>query len=256
MTIIIHSYKGGTGKTTFSIHLATVLSSQFEEIYLLETDFEMPSFHSLFPNTFKKVDKFSNDLYSKQSIMEELFYKSEDHKADNIYIGFSNPDFNPSDPLFGNNEQWFTKSLKFIIDQLTEFKVEHPNALLIIDTPPGYHFVVINNLLIADIAIIVIRPNKYAIDGTKRILKDIYERTRLSKDMKTYILFNQVPNINNFKELENWKNEISEMGYKILPDINYDDNTAYYSAKGLVVYPKDGNFYKKVSSICKRLYEE
>lgn len=250
LTIVVHSYKGGTGKTTLSIHLAAVLSKRYDEVYLLETDFTMPSFHSIFPKTFRNVEIFSNDVYNNLDVnFEDIFFPNKDTSSKNIHIAFSNPFFNPKDPLLGNDEIWFTKILQKIVLQLNDFKKEHKNAILIIDTPPGYHFVVINNILIAKIALIVVRPNVYAIEGTKRILMDIYDKTRLSKDLQTYILFNQVPDVPEFPELELWKQEFKEKGYEILPDILLDHQTSYYSSKDYSIYPENSFFYQKVKKL-------
>ena len=53
--ILTHSYKGGSGKTLFSINVANVLASHFEKrVLLIEADFSMAAFQSIF-NEFPRI---------------------------------------------------------------------------------------------------------------------------------------------------------------------------------------------------------
>lgn len=251
-TLCVHSYKGGTGKTTVAIQLADVLLQKFSEVYLLETDFFMPSFYSLFPEIYKHIQYFSNDLYSDTNLsFEDVFYPHPSKK--NLFISFANPFFNSDDPLFTNNQTWFTHIVRQLVHKIMVFKKYHPNALLIIDNPPGYHFVVINNLLLTNIALVLIRPSVYAVDGTKRLIQDIYNRTRSTKNLDTYLLFNQLPKVDDFPELNKWKNDLGSLGYKFLTDIPYSHKTAYYAAKGIAFYPSDSDFFKSINQLSSEL---
>jgi MinD-like ATPase involved in chromosome partitioning or flagellar assembly len=51
-SILVHSYKGGAGKTIVSVNLANQLKEVYnKKILLIEIDFKMPSF---FRNPFSK----------------------------------------------------------------------------------------------------------------------------------------------------------------------------------------------------------
>ena len=45
--ILVHSFKGGTGKTTVAVNLASILSHN-HKVLLIENDFRMLSFFNIF----------------------------------------------------------------------------------------------------------------------------------------------------------------------------------------------------------------
>jgi MinD-like ATPase involved in chromosome partitioning or flagellar assembly len=48
MIITVHSYKGGTGKTLFSVNLAISLAKRGRKVCLLDLDFRAPSLNAIF----------------------------------------------------------------------------------------------------------------------------------------------------------------------------------------------------------------
>src|SRR5665648_162766 len=62
-TISIHSYKGGTGKTTISANLAYAFAKKGINVCIIDLDFKAPSLHTIFniPAHHKHVE-FVNDV--------------------------------------------------------------------------------------------------------------------------------------------------------------------------------------------------
>ena len=46
--IAVHSYKGGTGKTSLSVNLAATYARRGKKVCLMDLDFRAPSLHALF----------------------------------------------------------------------------------------------------------------------------------------------------------------------------------------------------------------
>ena len=67
--VAFHSYKGGTGKTLFSINLATTYANRGKKICLFDLDFRAPSLHAAFKtdgseywlNPFRLLIQFFSD---------------------------------------------------------------------------------------------------------------------------------------------------------------------------------------------------
>ncbi len=57
--IAVHSYKGGTGKTSLSVNLAATYARNGKKVCLMDLDFRAPSLHALFKDY--KTDYWLND---------------------------------------------------------------------------------------------------------------------------------------------------------------------------------------------------
>jgi MinD-like ATPase involved in chromosome partitioning or flagellar assembly len=101
--ILIHSFKGGTGKTLTSINLANLLSNQGKRVLLIESDFTMPAFHGIFSDF--KPDMFFNDfLAGSETIIDPYVYP--DSEAE-LGIIFCDDEFRADDKIRLNDQNWF-----------------------------------------------------------------------------------------------------------------------------------------------------
>ncbi|MHA2502505.1 MAG: ParA family protein, partial [Candidatus Kariarchaeaceae archaeon] len=60
--LMTHSFKGGSGKTIFSANIAKILARKGHKVLLIETDFDMPAFYSIFQDL--NPDVYLNDFLS------------------------------------------------------------------------------------------------------------------------------------------------------------------------------------------------
>ena len=60
--IAVHSFKGGTGKTSISVNLAALLASSGKAACCLDWDFSGPSFHDIFEIPSIDIPYYLNDF--------------------------------------------------------------------------------------------------------------------------------------------------------------------------------------------------
>lgn len=213
--IAFHSYKGGTGKTTLACNSAAALAKKGFNVCLLDLDLYAPSFQIYFQkepskgindfldtnarvedvmvdvtniiNDVKIVDtRNSNDTASTSSAQDE-----EQTKAGKLWIGFSHPKKKDVFKL----EMAETDTKKEIIRRFIKLRErlmsEYDADYIILDTSPGMRFWSINTLAIADILLLTLKSGDLDIEGTKRVVDEIY-RTFTKFGSKAFLLCNRV----------------------------------------------------------------
>ena len=152
--ILIHSYKGGTGKTTVALNTASLLSENYR-ILLVESDFIMPSFYFIFKN---EPSQYFNDYFHGKSSFSDIIIGDV---RKNIDVIFTNKEYDPSEKIFGADQNWFLAKLQILMNYLDKLKTKYD--FVIFDTPPGWHLIVVNLIMLANKAILILRPNSYAV---------------------------------------------------------------------------------------------
>jgi MinD-like ATPase involved in chromosome partitioning or flagellar assembly len=243
--ILVHSYKGGTGKTTVSINVAALLATN-NKVLLVENDFMMPSFFTIFNYTpkFYFNDYFNEKVNFNDVIVPEL--------KPNMDVIFTNPDFNPNEKVMSSDQTWFFSMLKRMIKDIEA--LEERYNYIIFDTPPGWHMVVINLIMLSSKAILIIRPNNYAVNGTKKMVDILYKRAKPLKTWEVFLLFNQIPEHADFsKDIEKWSQELNEAGLKYAGEIPCSCETSYQLAHEINIFPEGHDFTKALKNSLKNI---
>ena len=89
-TICVHSYKGGTGKTTFLLNIAGSLSKNKKRTLAVDYDLRAPSFQSYFK--LEKQTYLTNYLLEEISLNSVIF-PCETSENDRLDLIFSSMDF-------------------------------------------------------------------------------------------------------------------------------------------------------------------
>jgi chromosome partitioning protein len=208
-TIVFHSYKGGTGKTTLAANYAALLARKGFRVFLLDLDVYAPSLQTYFE---MEPDKWINDFLTGDTELNDVIVdltsivignnydnnsssttSSSTHTSSangKLWLGFSNPKKEEIYKLEGGKQEKVQFLRRFIVmrEQLfSNFKADY----VIVDTSPGIRYWSINALAIADVLYLTLKSGDLDITGTKKMVSEIYSSfTKFGA--KPYLILNKV----------------------------------------------------------------
>lgn len=178
--IMVHSYKGGTGKTSIAINLARYFARKEQKrVLLIEQDTGGPSFSNIFQ---KEPKNYWNDFYSKQISIKELIV-SLDH-FDVIFAKAEEIELPPGE----NPKTFYTRQLERLNYQ-KKWLVRNYD-FVILDTRPGYTIELLNSIMIADLAILIARIDSDTVAKTIKMYNQVYSQF---KSKRILLVQNQIP---------------------------------------------------------------
>jgi len=193
--IALHSYKGGTGKTTIAANTAALLVKTGKKVALLDLDIYAPSLHNYFKITPKK---WINDFLDNNANIEETILDvtesihNKEGSLGKFFVGFSNPN---RDAIFkfeiSNGTEYWKKQFRKLVFLREQMITKMDMDYIIIDTSPGIRHWSINALSIADKLILTMKMDDLDIEGTKKLIHEIYT-TFVKFGAISYILLNRI----------------------------------------------------------------
>jgi len=188
LIIAVHSYKGGTGKTLFSVNLATIYATRGNRVCLLDFDLRAPSLVSIFKN---KKDYWVNDYLNRICGIDQVLNDCTPNsiKSGKLFVGLANPSTEAIRKMSSKNRQWEMQALTGLMVLKNQFTEKTGFDYVIIDTSPGLQYSSINNILVADMVLVITSVEKSDLDGTQRMIHDLYDLF----EKKTGIIVNKVP---------------------------------------------------------------
>ena len=203
----LHSYKGGTGKTTLAANIAAILAQEGRNVALLDLDFQAPSLHTLIgmsPKT-KYINDFLDQVASHQDVLTNI--SSTFKLKGTLSVAFSNPDVDAIRAQLARDRKWHMKALSQLLSLKQELS-DDGYDYIILDSAPGVHYSSVNAIVLSDFTVIISKIDNFDFDGTLNILNGLY--TPLDKG--TYLLFNKVvPPLFKEPRYSQMKETISEM---------------------------------------------
>lgn len=202
-SIVFHSYKGGTGKTTLAANYSALLARKGFRVFLLDLDVYAPSLQTYFEI---EPDKWINDFLTGNAELNDVIVdlSSVVMRNDNandinssqasingkLWLGFSNSKKEEIYKLEGGKQEKVQFLRRFIVmrEQLfSNLKVDY----IIVDTSPGIRYWSINGLAIADMLYLTLKSGDLDIVGTKKMVSEIYSSfTKFGA--KPYLILNKV----------------------------------------------------------------
>jgi septum site-determining protein MinD len=186
--IAVHSYKGGTGKTLLSINLAATLAKHGKKVCLFDLDFRAPSLATLL-----KVDKMAcwlNDYLNGTCEIDKTLVDLSDKVGNSgkLYVGLANPDTEAIREMSAKDRKWEMRALGRLLAMRESLLADKGFDFIIFDTSPGLQYSSINAIVSADLVLVATTFDKSDVDGTKRMLRELYDLF----EKKTDIVLNKV----------------------------------------------------------------
>jgi septum site-determining protein MinD len=186
--VAFHSYKGGTGKTLFSVNLATTYANRGKKVCLFDLDFRAPSLHAAFKtdDTEYWLNDYLNGICEVEKVMVDL---SQSHaRKGELLVGLANPSTEAIREMSAKDRKWEMKALGRLLSLKTTLLNDLEFDYVILDTSPGLQYSSINAIVSADVALVVTGMDASDREGTKRMVQELYDLF----EKKTGILVNKV----------------------------------------------------------------
>jgi MinD-like ATPase involved in chromosome partitioning or flagellar assembly len=179
--IAVHSYRGGTGKSNLVANLATLMALQGNRVGIIDADIQSPGIHNIFDLGEDDITHTLNDyLWNRQPIQDTACDVS-------AAAGVSAPgklllipsSVNPDEIARVLSEGYNVSQLNEGIRELIE--VCQLNYLLI-DTHPGLSRETFLSMAMANILLLVLRPDRQDFQGTA-VIVDLARQLRVPQVM-------------------------------------------------------------------------
>jgi MinD-like ATPase involved in chromosome partitioning or flagellar assembly len=186
--IAIHSYKGGTGKTSLAVNLAASYARRGKKVCLMDLDFRAPSLHTLFKD--QKAEYWLNDyLNGICEIDKVLIDASRDYgNGGKLLVVLANPSTEAIRDMTAKDRKWEMKALGRLLSLRYSLLNDHDLDYIILDTSPGLQYSSINAIVTADVVLVVTSLDASDINGSQRMTSELYDLF----EKKTGILINKV----------------------------------------------------------------
>jgi len=176
-TIVVHSYRGGTGKTIVAANTAYLLAARGKYVCILDYDLCAPALHRVFG--VENVRAWLNDFFAGQCGVADVLNdlnKQLGIEGGRLCAGFANPDGQAIKEMLrlSMDQEWCSRNFQDLL-RLRSYVLEDLNYdFLIIDTMPGYQLLSMNALAIADDVVVVTVLDRSDIEGTLGLLEAVY----------------------------------------------------------------------------------
>ena len=249
--IILHSQKGGPGKTTLSCNIAFELAKRGNKTVLIDLDIAQPTIQHIFHVPDEEIQITINDiLLGESKVTEEALQKTTNP---NLFLITAKENVEYGEGLLSLLEGIQQFSF-FALHEMTKFLQRMGFRYVVYDCAPGYRMESVNAAAIADARVFVVRPSTFSFEGAKQMLSDIYKKLDIKS--QNFFVFNQLPPTlkkENTKLLKLWKDEIIEL-YKpekitFLDFLPISFEVMEQGIRGEYIFPEDDDLYIKLSNI-------
>ncbi|UCC57638.1 MAG: AAA family ATPase [Candidatus Bathyarchaeum sp.] len=204
--LAFHSYKGGTGKTTIATNLAAFYAKIGMRVCLLDCDLYAPSLTTYFRKT---PESYINNLLAGEAEISDILVdvSSELGLNGKLLLGFSSPrKVDIHEIEIRHDMKWQLAALRRFLAAKKELFSEYKLDYVFFDTSPGIRYWSVNCIAAADFLFLTMRASDMDIEGTKKMIKEVYES--LTKfGSKCFVILNKVPGASPIKKFQEKANE-------------------------------------------------
>ena len=163
--VSVHSFRGGTGKSNTTANLAASVALTGRRVGVIDADIQSPGIHVLFGIAGEDVTASLNDFLWHDRDIREIARDVTDRAAIQLpgAIFLIPSSMKPGEIARvlreGYDAERLTQGIRRLVDEL---KLD----VLFIDTHPGLNEETLLSLVISDVLVIIMRPDKQDYEGT------------------------------------------------------------------------------------------
>jgi MinD-like ATPase involved in chromosome partitioning or flagellar assembly len=189
--IAFHSYKGGTGKTTFVANLGALYADMGMRVCLLDFDMYAPSLTTYFRKTPKT---YLNNFFMREEDISNVLVdvSSELGVKGKLFLGLSSPSKDDIQDIEIKPPKWQFEALRRYIAAQTELFSDYKLDYIFIDTSPGIRYWSINAIGVSDALFLLLKINDMDITGTKKMKNEIVDELK-KFGSQCFLILNKVP---------------------------------------------------------------
>jgi len=227
ITIAIHSYRGGTGKSTTTANLATALAMLGHKVATIDLDLTSPGLHVIFNVGQSMLEHTLNDyLYRRCDLKDCVLDITDRLGIPNGRLYFIGSSMKPEEIAQLMKEEYNEMLFKQIATTLQE---ELDIDFVIFDTHPGLVEDTLMAVLSSDFSIITMRMDRQDISGTYLLIQILRQFGKVC-----YLLINMAPP--ELAKMANLSEEIFKtLGVPVLGAIPFYDEVLAYRSKGVFI---------------------
>ena len=186
--IAVHSYKGGTGKTSMSVNLAASFAKAGKKVCVFDLDFRAPSLFAILKA--QNPDYWFNDYLNNSCEVNSALIdmSSRIPGSGKFYACLANPSTEAIRDISSKDRKWEMRALGRLLALRESLLRDQKFDYLIFDTSPGLQYSSINAIVAADFVVVATTGDRSDVDGTKRMLAELYNLF----EKKTGLVLNKV----------------------------------------------------------------
>ena len=244
-TITVYSTRGGSGKTMTATTIAKVLATRGYKTVIIDGDIEAPSLSYFFRLGEKLHEMESWTSYLNQPDMQISEIVQETEIANLSVIYTIDPEMGKKN-LQKTGRSWWEGALrKSILAQTELYKLGFD--FIVVDNQSGISLNSVNNMIYADISVLVIRPVNYGVDATQSFVHEIYKILKGVKERKDYYIWTQVLKTETAKEKELLNTFLTHYNERLMQaGLLYGTSVHFDRLLNLLLLNKDANIIKQL----------
>jgi MinD-like ATPase involved in chromosome partitioning or flagellar assembly len=186
--LAVHSYKGGTGKTLFSVNLAATFAKAGKKVCVFDLDFRAPSLFAILktPNAEFWLNDYLNNTCEINKTLIDLSGRVPG--GGKFYACLANPSTEAIRDMSSKDRKWEMRALGRLLALRETMLKDQKFDYLVFDTSPGLQYSSINAIVAADFVVVATTGDRSDVDGTKRMLSELYNLF----EKKTGLVLNKV----------------------------------------------------------------
>lgn len=253
MTISFATQKGGTGKTTTSISMASGLARQGNKVLFIDIDQQANASDILFPN-------YSEIETSQGSEVKTIYRTIIDRGPLPIYQSkLENLDIVPSHILLSSADAVLSTAMDHKESRLKKelARVKRNYDYVIIDCPPALGWLTLNAFVASDKVIVVVSPGRFELTSIKQIGKTIelvqtdYEH---NVDLWGFLFNRKEPTLTSKDSLLALRESFPGMVFKTVIPKNTEIEKAHLLGQDIFSYNATSPYAKAINSLISELF--